>query len=303
MVDDPELGGRAKGGTVDFLLAHNNPILQAEGTRRGPDGELIWGEALKRRLRRRFTEGRRVRFEVFCDGLSVADCAVRLDPRVTDRWGDPLARIQVAHRPGDLAVGRYMARRAAEVLERLGAEGIGWSVTGDPPTNLVAGGCRFGDEPAHAVLDRLVPLSGCLAHELDTLGRAVIGHRGGCRVRLLVARLLHGQGAELELAALHHVGVGRFERSQRQGGVRDGHQGQSDQGLAEGTPKTVWCIASSLHLSSTTAALAVASMIPGAVSCIRDLAGPAPARRTEVNAPSVPWAASARAGRQFLQRL
>ncbi|KPV40722.1 oxidoreductase [Thiohalorhabdus denitrificans] len=148
-----EVGGRAKGGTVDFLLAHNNPIARASGTKRDAEGGLVWGRALKRRLKERFTEGRQVRFEVFCDWQPLADSRVTLDPEETDRWGRPVARVHLAHHPRDLAVGRHIARGTAEVLRGLGARDVDWSVSANPPVNLVAGGCRFGTDPAEAVLD------------------------------------------------------------------------------------------------------------------------------------------------------
>jgi choline dehydrogenase-like flavoprotein len=152
-LQDSELGGRAKGGTVDFLLAHNNPIARASGTKRDAEGNLVWGRALKRRLRERFSEGRQVRFEVFCDWLPVPGSRVTLDPAVTDRWGRPVARVRPDHHPRDLAVGRRLASGAARVLERMGARGVDWSVSANPPVNLVAGGCRFGHDPEQAVLD------------------------------------------------------------------------------------------------------------------------------------------------------
>jgi choline dehydrogenase-like flavoprotein len=163
-IDDPDLGGRAKGGTVDFLLAHNNPIARAQGAKRGNDGELVWGRALKRRLKRHFTEGRRLRFEVFCDWTPMAGSRVTLDPAVSDRWGRPVARVRPDHHPRDLTVGRHIARRAAEVLTALGARQVDWSVSANPPVNLVAGGCRFGSDPDEAVLD-----ADCRAFGADNL--------------------------------------------------------------------------------------------------------------------------------------
>jgi choline dehydrogenase-like flavoprotein len=50
------------------------------------------------------------------------------------------------------------------VLEGLGAANVDWSVGSAPPQNLVAGGCRFGADPATSVLN-----SDCRAHEIDNL--------------------------------------------------------------------------------------------------------------------------------------
>ncbi|MBM2830852.1 MAG: livQ [Gammaproteobacteria bacterium] len=44
----------------------------------------------------------------------------------------------------------------------MGAEKIRSSVSGSPPPNLVAGGCRFGNDPKHSVLNK-----DCRAHDVD----------------------------------------------------------------------------------------------------------------------------------------
>ncbi len=147
----PELG-EVKGGTIDFLLEHPNAIVRANRAKWGDDG-LLWGKPLKRRLERIFNRGVNVRFEVFCDWMPVDDCFVTLDPAVRDRWGAQVARIRVANHPHDLRIGAYLAEKGEQVLRAMGAEGVHSGVSGDPPTNLMAGGCRFGDDPATSVLD------------------------------------------------------------------------------------------------------------------------------------------------------
>ncbi|HBB40563.1 MAG TPA: oxidoreductase, partial [Proteobacteria bacterium] len=138
-VDAPSLGGRVKGGTIDFLFEHPNAIVRANHLKWSDDGRLLWGSALKRRLKAAFTESRRFRFEVFCDWLPHPDCHVRLDPMVRDRWGSPVARVRVGHHPHDVAIGRLLAERAEGILRALGAKQVASSTTGAPPTNLQAG--------------------------------------------------------------------------------------------------------------------------------------------------------------------
>jgi len=46
----------------------------------------------------------------------------------------------------------------------MGAVDIKSNISDAPPPNLVAGGCRFGDDPKNSVLDR-----DCKAHELKNL--------------------------------------------------------------------------------------------------------------------------------------
>jgi len=151
--DDPAGGGRRKGGSIDFLFRHANAIARANSRKRGADGRLIWGKPLKDRIHAYFTEARHLRFEVFNDWTPVDDCFVTLDPDQTDRWGLPVARIRLGYHPRDLEVGRFLARKGAGVLKQLGARDIRWRVSGSPPQNLVAGGCRFGTDPATSVLD------------------------------------------------------------------------------------------------------------------------------------------------------
>ena len=51
-----------------------------------------------------------------------------------------------------------------KILKKLGAKNIYSGISGAPPTNLQAGGCRFGNNPKTSVLDK-----NCKAHELDNL--------------------------------------------------------------------------------------------------------------------------------------
>lgn len=160
-----DFGGRAKGGTIDFLFSHPNPIGRAVNQIWDDNDEfLVWGQPLQQRLQRVFTAKQYLRFEAFNDWLPTDDCFVSLDAGVKDKWGSPVARLRVANHPRDLKVGRFLADQAERVLRQLGAKDIATFVTGDPPQNLVAGGCRFGNDPKTAVLDR-----DCRVHGVDNL--------------------------------------------------------------------------------------------------------------------------------------
>jgi len=50
------------------------------------------------------------------------------------------------------------------MLTDLGAEKVSWGVSSNPPGNLMAGGCRFGNDPKKSVLDR-----NCRAHGVENL--------------------------------------------------------------------------------------------------------------------------------------
>lgn len=159
--------GQAKGGTIDFLF-HQNPIARARGTQWGVDNEgedkLLWGEELKQSIKQEFTFYKTLRFEVFNDWLPTDDCFVALDDEVTDKWGDPVAKVRIGYHDHDLEVGEYLSLKAEKLLVALGAKNISSSVSGYPATNLMAGGCRFGDDPQTSVLDK-----NCQAHEVDNL--------------------------------------------------------------------------------------------------------------------------------------
>ncbi|MGJ8693248.1 MAG: GMC family oxidoreductase [Thalassotalea sp.] len=155
--------GKAKGGTIDFLF-HQNPIARAMGSQWDENNNLVWGEALKANLKTEFTGYKTLRFEVFNDWLPNDNCFVALDETVTDKWGDPVAKVRIGYHEHDLQVGEYLAAKGEALLTAMGAKNVSSSVSGAPPTNLMAGGCRFGDDPKTSVLNKY-----CQAHEVDNL--------------------------------------------------------------------------------------------------------------------------------------
>lgn len=159
--------GKAKGGTIDFLF-HQNPIARARGTQWGSDEQgndkLLWGEELKQSMKQEFTSYKTLRFEVFNDWLPTDNCYVTLDEEVTDKWGDPVAKVRIGYHVHDLEVGAYLSQKAEKLLVALGAKNIFSSVSGAPATNLMAGGCRFGNDPKTSVLNK-----NCQTHEVDNL--------------------------------------------------------------------------------------------------------------------------------------
>ena len=107
--------GKAKGGTIDFLFFHN-PIARAFGSQYDDDGKLVWGEQLKQNLFQEFTSYKTLRFEVFADWLPTDDCFVELDDEVTDKWGDPVAKVRIGAHEQDVKVGEYLAQKGAKLL-------------------------------------------------------------------------------------------------------------------------------------------------------------------------------------------
>jgi choline dehydrogenase-like flavoprotein len=163
IIDDKAFGPRQKGGTIDFVHIHPNPVPRAARQIRSRGG-LVWGKPLKRRLESHFGDGLYVKLEAFCDWSPVDDCFIRLDPQLKDQWGLPVARVRTGFHVRNLQVGWYLAAKGADVLREMGAEGVVSFAVGKPPTNLVAGTCRFGNDPATSVLD-----ANCRAHDVENL--------------------------------------------------------------------------------------------------------------------------------------
>jgi len=163
-IDDPIFDGKAKGGTVDFLFEHANATSKAIRQKWDDNGNLVFGPALKEKLKNYFTKQRRLKFEVFADWLPTDNCFVTLDPEVKDKWGDPVARIRLGYHKQDIMVGKFLAKKAEELLQEMGARNIKSNISGGAPPNLVVGGCRFGTDPKKSVLD-----PNCKSHEVPNL--------------------------------------------------------------------------------------------------------------------------------------
>jgi choline dehydrogenase-like flavoprotein len=128
------------------------------------DGSLLYGKALKENMKKIFTEEKRLRFEIFIDWIPNDNNYVSLDYENTDKWGDPVANIRISYNDYSDKVGEYLAKKSVELLKEIGAEDTGYSISGTPPANLIAGGCRFGNDPKTSVLDK-----NCKAHEVENL--------------------------------------------------------------------------------------------------------------------------------------
>ena len=153
-----------KGGTIDFLFEHSNIISRATREFYNDKGELIWGEELRDRIHKQLTTSRVLTFEVFNDWLPTDECFVSVDDLVVDKFHMPVGVINLWGHPHDIKIGEHLAKKATKVLKEMGAKEISYNISSAPPPNLVAGGCRFGDDPKTTVLDK-----NCKAHELENL--------------------------------------------------------------------------------------------------------------------------------------
>lgn len=163
VIEDDQLG-RIKGGTIDFVSEHANPVTRAVGLKSDSEESLLYGSKLKSRMKSYFTEQRKLKFEVFVDWLPNDNCKVELDENVKDVYGDPVAKIWLGYHEHDLKVGKYLADKAEKLFKEIGMKNVSSSISGSVSPNLQAGGCRFGLDPKTSVLN-----SNCKAHEVDNL--------------------------------------------------------------------------------------------------------------------------------------
>jgi choline dehydrogenase-like flavoprotein len=159
-----ENGKVFKGGTIDFLFEHANIISKSLAEAYDSSGNILWGKALEDKIKKSVTSSRVLTFEVFNDWLPTDDCFVSIDDNKTDKFGIPLGVINLYGHPHDLKVGEFLAKKSVKILEQMGARDISMSISSSPPPNLVAGGCRFGEDIKTSVLDK-----NCKAHELENL--------------------------------------------------------------------------------------------------------------------------------------
>jgi choline dehydrogenase-like flavoprotein len=155
--------GKFKGGSVEFMFEHQNIISRARKNNYS-NGKLVWGKDLGERVTKRLRETKSIRFEIFNDWLPNDDCFVTVDENYKDKYGMPVGKLRVEGHPHDLKVGNYIAKKCEAVLEEMGAENIYSSISASPPQNLVAGGCRFGNDPKTSVLNKY-----CQSHDIPNL--------------------------------------------------------------------------------------------------------------------------------------
>jgi choline dehydrogenase-like flavoprotein len=76
----------------------------------------------------------------------------------------PVGKIHIYGHPHDLKVANNISKKCVDILKKMGAEDIYSSISATPAQNLIAGGCRFGDNPKNSVLNRY-----CQSHDIPNL--------------------------------------------------------------------------------------------------------------------------------------
>jgi choline dehydrogenase-like flavoprotein len=112
----------------------------------------------------RFTQQKSIRFEIFNDWLPNDNCFITLDTTHKDKYGMPVGKLRIQGHPQDIKVGNYIAKKCEAILEEMGAKNIYSSISNAPAQNLIAGGCRFGNDPKTSVLNKQ-----CQAHDIPNL--------------------------------------------------------------------------------------------------------------------------------------
>ncbi len=152
-----------KGGICDILFEHENPILRANRVKYQNE-KLLWGEELYKKIYERFNKKRVLNCEIFNDWLPNDNCFVSVDPNYKDIYQMPVAKIRIFSHKHNQKIGNILADKCIFFLKELGAKNIEKFITPYPPTNLQAGGIRFGNDPKKSVLDK-----NCKAHEVKNL--------------------------------------------------------------------------------------------------------------------------------------
>ena len=153
-----------KGGVVDLLFDHPNPIRRASSLRWNDDNELIIGEKLQNKIYETFTKKRTLSAEIFLDWTPNDNSFICVDEKYKDKWGVPVANIRIGTHKQDLEIANFIKDKVVTLYEKMGAKEIYSDISSLPSANLQAGGCRFGNDAKTSVLNKY-----CQAHEVSNL--------------------------------------------------------------------------------------------------------------------------------------
>mgnify|MGYP003616031623 FL=1 len=153
-----------KGGVVDLLFDHPNPIRRASSLRWNDDNELIIGEKLQNKIYETFTKKRTLSAEIFLDWTPNDNSFICVDEKYKDKWGVPVANIRIGTHKQDLEIANFIKDKVVTLYEKMGAKEIYSDISSLPSANLQAGGCRFGNDAKTSVLNKY-----CQAHEVPNL--------------------------------------------------------------------------------------------------------------------------------------
>jgi choline dehydrogenase-like flavoprotein len=144
------------------MWVHPNPIFaavdMADTGRKG-----VFGKELKDRIRK-YRDSKVLQFEIYGEFLPTDGTYVGVDPSVKDKYGIPVATINITRHPLDLKATKFLVERGEEVLAAMKPDEMYRVGDSGETTILQHGTCRMGNDPATSVLDKL-----CRAHEVPNL--------------------------------------------------------------------------------------------------------------------------------------
>ena len=153
-----------KGGVIDILFEHANPIRRASFLRWSENRDLKIGVELQDSIFETFTKKRNLNMEIFLDWTPNNDSFISVDEKYKDKYGIPVANIRIGSHKRDLEIANFMKEKAIKLLKKMAGKNITSDMSALPSSNLQAGGCRFGDNPKTSVLNKY-----CQAHEVKNL--------------------------------------------------------------------------------------------------------------------------------------
>ncbi|MBI4419438.1 MAG: GMC family oxidoreductase, partial [Gemmatimonadetes bacterium] len=138
------------GGAIDARAFVYPALFALSGL---PADAPSWGAEYKRLLREYYT--RTMNADSHSTSLPVETNSISLDPGVKDDWGLPALRVTYKDHPDDLAIMRFLQRKAVEILEAAGARRT-WTEPVEEQSGAahLLGTCRMGDDPRASVIDR-----------------------------------------------------------------------------------------------------------------------------------------------------
>jgi len=153
-----------KGAMVEFMFEHANPISKAIKSKYDENNNLLWGQKLVDNLKYKFNDIVTLRYEIFADWLPNDDCYISVDKNSLDKYGMPVGKLKIYSHPHNLKIAKIVDKKLNLLFKKMNASKIYSKVNNSAPQNLIAGGCRFGDNPKKSILN-----SYCQTHDIKNL--------------------------------------------------------------------------------------------------------------------------------------
>jgi choline dehydrogenase-like flavoprotein len=152
-----------KGGLLEFMFAPQSIIAKATKNNI-QNSHLLWGKALDEMLEFRFHQQKSIRVEIFNDWLPNDECYMSIDKRYKDIYGMPVGKLRLYSHPQNQKVASKLANRVMPLLKHMNCTNIQTNISKLPPPNLIAGGCRFGNDAKTSYLDK-----NCKSYDITNL--------------------------------------------------------------------------------------------------------------------------------------